>query len=327
MKGLMENRPVPRSRPLPRFRRSSEAPPCLLQERDLALLRDLWRYRCLTTSQLEVLRSCDPEPTLRFVSRLTLTRRLKLLFHGGYLRRLARPTTGGMQEPVYLLDKEGARVLSQRYGEVTARAPSQLPKLPALEHLLAINEVRIALAARTTRADSDPGTRLLAWQGSGEARFTVTLPPENGKAHPAARNATVRKVSLLPDGFFILKPPKMKLFYYLEVDLGSEAGRVLTAKCQAYYAFWQSGGFGERHGVEERVGFRVLFVAPTEKRVQTMLQSISRLDAGQGLFWVALQNDITPSDILRPIWRSNRDSTRLFSLLGHTQPIESGIVT
>ena len=99
--------PPPRSaarKPLPRYRRSEELPALVLQERDAALLEDVWRYRLLTTGQIELLRSIDHRPACRFVSRLTLTRRLKLLFHNGYVHRLARPQDQGSVEPVYVLE-------------------------------------------------------------------------------------------------------------------------------------------------------------------------------------------------------------------------------
>jgi hypothetical protein len=299
-------------KPLPRFRRAVEAPVCVLQPRDVALLEDLRRYRVLTTSQLEVLRGSDSDPALRFVSRLTLTRRLKLLFHGQYVRRLARPSTGGMQEPAYLLDREGAKALSRRHGEIAFRASSQLPKLAALEHALAVNQFRVSLVASCARTvGTSSEARLLQWHSDESAKFAVSLagsdPKNRDKDH---------KVTLIPDGFFVFKLPALRLFYFLEVDLGSEASRVLVEKCRAYYAFWQSGGFGDKYALEGKVGFRVLFVAPTEKRAVTILKAFDRLEAGTAMFWVALQEQITPHDLLCPLWRTALHADRRYNLLG-----------
>jgi hypothetical protein len=309
--------------PLPRFRRASEAPACIVQPRDAALLEDLWHYRCLTTSQLEILRASDSDPALRFVSRLTLTRRLKLLFHGKYVSRLARPTTGGMQEPVYLLDSAGARFLSRLHGEVPVRTNSRFPKLVALEHALAINQFRVSLVASCARTANTPSeARLLQWQSGEAAKFSVSLShgdPRTAetKSSETRGRAMERKVILILDGFFVFKPPSLRLFYFLEVDLGSEASRVLVDKCRAYYAFWQSGGFGEKHALEGKVGFRVLFVAPTEKRAATILKAFDKLDAGKAMFWVALQDQITPLDLLRPLWKNALHPDRRYNLLGH----------
>jgi hypothetical protein len=303
---------APARKPLPRFRRAPDAPLCVLQPRDLALLEDLRQHRLLTTSQLETLRGSDPDPALRFVSRLTLTRRLKLLFHGQYVRRLARPSTGGMQEPTYLLDREGARALSRLHGEIAFRASSQLPKLAALEHALAINQFRVSLVASCARTASTPSeARLLQWHSGESAKFTVSLAGSDPKSR-----LMERKVALIPDGFFVLKTPTMRLFYFLEVDLGSEASRVLVEKCRAYYAFWHSGGFGEKHALEGKVGFRVLFVAPTEKRAATILKAFDKLDVGKAMFWVALQGQITPLELLGPLWRNALHPDRRYNLLG-----------
>jgi hypothetical protein len=289
--------------PLPRFRRSSQAPRCLLQERDVALLECLWQYRALTTSQLEVLRGSDPNLDLRFVSRLTLTRRLKLLFHSKYVRRLARPSITGMQEPVYLLDTEGAKALSLKHGEVTVRAPSQTPKLAALEHILSINQFRVSLTAvcaSSAETDESP-LQIMEWRTSGEAKFRVAA----------------RKTTLIPDSGFTFKTPSIKLFYFLEVDLGSEPSRILTEKCHSYYAFWQSGVFAQKYFCPANVGFRVLFIAPTEKRAATILKSIQKLNAGHGMFWVTTQDEITPEKILHSIWRDTIQESRRSTLTGN----------
>lgn len=280
---------------LPRFRRSTEAPRCLLQPRDIALLADLARYRLLTTSQLELLRGCDPDPELQFVSRLTLTRRLKLLFHGRHVQRIARPSTGGMQEPVYLLDKEGARMLNLHHGEANFRSPSQQPKLAALEHLLAINQFRVAV--EVAAKGSGEAFELREWQDSANARFTVSLASES------KRQAATRKVTLIPDGAFCLGISGVTHYYYLEVDRGSEASRILTEKCRAYYVFWADGGFAQKYRVEDWVGFRVLFVAPTPKRLNTIRSAISKLAYGHAMFCVALEGEITPDGVAQPIWR------------------------
>jgi len=117
---------------LPRYQRAvgagqRQAPAMLLTSRDLALLDDVWRFRFLTTSQIETLRAGDPEEEFRFVSRLTLTRRLKLLFHHRYLRRIARPLAGnGARCAVLPRATQGARFRRYRFSSF---AFSSLPPL------------------------------------------------------------------------------------------------------------------------------------------------------------------------------------------------------
>jgi hypothetical protein len=296
-------------RALPRYRRAGdEAPGFVLQDRDLALLEDVWRYRLLTTSQLEMLRSGDEVAGRRFVSRLPLTRRLKLLFHGGYLRRIARPLEKGSLEPVYVLDAEGARVLRRRHGEVSVRAPSQLPKPAALEHLLAVNQFRASLQvgcaqsalARSVSAPSEgvqlPHAQFLQWRTADEVKFSVLVP---------GRGEHARRVTLIPDGFCTVRAMGQQLFYYVEVDRGSEPGKTLADKCAAYYAYWKSGGFAHDLSVPTQVGFRVLFSAPSAKRAQTILDAIAKLEAGRTMFWVTLEGNLSPARILGMVFQDD----------------------
>lgn len=289
---------------LPRYRRHNGTagqglPGLLLQPRDMAILDDVWRYRWLTTSQIERIRNCDKVDNLRFVSRLPLTRRLKLLFHHRYLRRIARPIEKGSQEPVYMLDIEGAKAL-RRLGSageesISARAPSQLPRASALEHLLAVNEFRTSLlaACSDSRTGGSSITELVNWLASDAVKFSVPL-QESGERE--------RQVLLVPDGFFVLRAGGQRLFYFLEVDLGTEPGKTLIDKCLAYYAYWQTGGFAGHFKLPVQVGFRVLFVAPGPRRAGTIQTAIRTLPSGQAMFWTALQEHTTTDDILMPVF-------------------------
>lgn len=304
--------------PLPRYRREradvsgDSLPGFALQERDIALLEDIWRYRLLATGQLELLRACDADPAKRFVSRLTLTRRLKLLFHHGYLGRIARPLAKGSLEPVYVLDGEGAKALRKRHGEiggrrVAARSPSQRPKSAALEHLLAVNQFRIALSAACQASEfqslESSRVRLHDWKGSDEVKFQVAR---------AERGERTRLVTLMPDGFFSLQAKDQKLFYFLEVDLGSESARILADKCRSYYAYWQSGGFAHDFSVPREVGFRVVLIAPSARRADTILKAIQGLETGRGLFLTALEETVMPCSLLGPTFRSGATGASTF---------------
>jgi|GEM_PF-1310406 len=313
-------------KPLPRYRRDSEAAPdLLLQERDVALLEDVWQYRWLTTSQLAALRAGDPRLPTRFTSRLPLTRRLKLLYHHRYLGRIARPLAKGSLEPVYVLDSEGAKALSRLHGEVGARAPSQLPKAAALQHLLTINQVRVALTvacqtvgyqggscqdqtgAAPLQTQSVLRTQLVAWHNSDAVKFATSVEGTGERS---------RQVKLIPDGCCVLRitlpsGATQRCFYFVEVDLGTEPLRTISDKCRAYYSYWHSGGFAAHFSLPPAVAFRVLFVAPTPKRAEAILSAIQKLPAGRALFWVTTSEHITPETILHPVWCDGATGARL----------------
>lgn len=265
----------------------------LLTPRDLAVLEDVWRFRLLTTSQIEILRAADSKEANRFISRLTLTRRLKLLFHHRYLRRIARPLAQGSREPIYVLDGEGARALSRLHGdlhgEVSARPPSRLPAPAALDHLLSIGQMRLSLQVAQIRSDY----ALLEWLAGEKARFRVLL-EEAGHRKQA--------VSIVPDGCALVRLNGLRHHAFVEMDRGTEPQRTLAAKGKAYLAYWESGGFARDFNVPVGLGFRVLFVAPTPKRAQTILKAVSTLNGPRQLFRIALEEEITPQRVLGMVW-------------------------
>jgi hypothetical protein len=323
----------PGSQTLSRYRRSEEGVAFTLQPRDLALLSDLAIYRLLTTTQLFLLRSGDADERMRFVSRLPLTRRLKLLFHNGYVQRIARPLAQGSQEPVYVLDKEGARALTRKqsfdkHHSVKAPSPSQLPKALALEHLLLINQVRLSLevgaAQRNVSTHKANGTvakpsaivepsvttELGEWHGSEQSKFSLLSEPRSGEKQ--------RKLALIPDGLAVLRLKKLtaenkiqtqRHFCFIEVDTGSESQRVLMDKCRLYVRYWQEGGFASDYNLPPQVGFRVLFVLHSTRRLETFLEAVQDLAAGKSLFRAALEEQMMPERIFEPVWRDASGQT------------------
>lgn len=294
------------SPPLPRYRRATgEAanalPRLLLQERDYAVLQDLGRYRLLTTSQIETLRQADASPTLRFPSRLTLTRRLKLLFHHGYVRRIARPLAQGSLEPVYVLDALGVKVLQRHSiegvgGETSGQVKTTLPKSSALEHLLSVNQFRLSLevgCSASVHQNGNNSIELAQWQSGEAVKFAVSL---------QTKGERTQTVKLIPDGFFALRSHGQRLFYFLEVDRGTESLPVLMVKCRVYYAYWQSGGFGKDFSLLPQVAFRVLFVLHSARRLETMRKAVAALPHGRKMFWMTTEEEVTPHRVLEPVF-------------------------
>lgn len=294
--------------PVPRSRRAPEQVPFALTGRDVALLRDVWCYRLLTTSQLETLCSADPDASVRFVSRLTLTRRLKGLFHHRFLRRIARPAALGSQEPVYVLDREGARALSlhlEEQGEaadVRAPLPSRLPKAAGLEHLLLINQARVAFSTVAALCEDENETlQLLEWRSSDEARFQVEVTTPGTR-----RAASTQSVTLLPDAGMVLRvwsgERRSRHVAFLEADRGTEPLATLVAKGRAYHAFWKSGGFERAYNAPPGAGFWVLFTVPSKARSATLLKVLREVEGGLTMFRVVLESDLVPERVAGAVW-------------------------
>jgi hypothetical protein len=301
-------RPIRRA--VSRARHSPEEVPFALTRRDLALLGDVWRFRLLTTSQLETLRRADEDQATRFVSRLTLTRRLKGLYHHRYLRRIARPCASGSQEPVYVLDREGARALSLALeggqedevaeGEVTevhAPLPSRLPKAQGLEHLLLINQARVAFTGAESFSDGAERLQLVEWKTSDQARFTVQM---------ARTRRSSQSVTLLPDAAMVLwvtrEGKRSRHIAFLEADRGTESLSTLLSKAQAYFTYWKSGGFARDYAAPSGAGFWVLFTVPSKARSGTLLKALQSVEGGLTMFRVALESDLVPQRVAWAVW-------------------------
>jgi hypothetical protein len=80
--------------------------PCGLRQRDLAIVRDVWRYRFLTTNQLREL--WWPGKSLQ-----ATRRRLVKLLRAGYLERFRPHSPRGSYEWTYFLSARGHQLLRQ----------------------------------------------------------------------------------------------------------------------------------------------------------------------------------------------------------------------
>jgi hypothetical protein len=138
--------------------------PCAVQPRDLEVVRDVWRYRFLTSTQLLELHW--PEGTGQ-VGR----RRLAKLFHAGHLERFRPLTrTGGSFPWTYRLGREGHRLLRET-GVLDARARYDTRSIYDYRYVL--HEIHLnawVLAWRRLL-----GHALIEWRGETE----LEPPPES----------------------------------------------------------------------------------------------------------------------------------------------------
>jgi Replication-relaxation len=88
-------------------RQSCDHPdPCALRQRDLAIVRDVWRYHFLTTQQVREL--WWPGKSIQ-----AARRRLVKLFRAGYLERFRPYSPRGSYEWTYFLSARGHRLLRE----------------------------------------------------------------------------------------------------------------------------------------------------------------------------------------------------------------------
>jgi hypothetical protein len=164
----------------------------------------------------------------------------------------------------------------------------------ALDHLLGIGQVRLSLEAA---AQSAPGKRLgfslVEWLPGERVRFRVAV-EETGQ----------RKVlvSIIPDGAAIVKLGSHRHYSFIEMDRGTEPLRTITGKAKAYRAYWKSGGFAADFSVPAGMGFRVLFIAPSKRRAETILKAVQGVPEPRQLFRVAMEEDVTPDRVTGTVW-------------------------
>jgi Replication-relaxation len=141
--------------------------PCVVQPRDLAIVRDVWRYKFLTAPQLLELWWRDAE------SPWPGQRRLRKLFDAGYLERFRPLARRGSYPWTYHLGNAGHQLL-QRAGVIAASLrynPRTIYDYGHVLHELQLNAW--VLAFRRAAGDA-----LLAWHGE-----TDIAPPRDVGRH------------------------------------------------------------------------------------------------------------------------------------------------
>lgn len=127
--------------------------PCVVQPRDVALLRDVWRYKFLTAPQL-----CELWWPGR--SERAGQRRLRMLFEAGYLERFRPVTRRGSYPWTYQLAGEGHRLL-RRAGVIATHERFCRRSVYDYGHIL--HELELNAWVLAYRRGVGPA--LLSWEG------------------------------------------------------------------------------------------------------------------------------------------------------------------
>jgi DNA-binding Lrp family transcriptional regulator len=129
---------------LPRFKRLSRVSPMQLTDRDREIIRLVHRHRFLRSHQIIALLGGSPQQ---------LSRRLKLLYHHGYLERpraqLQYYERGGSKSIAYGLGNKGGALLKQEFG-IAVHPDSWGEKNHVigrvyLEHALLVSDIMMAI--------------------------------------------------------------------------------------------------------------------------------------------------------------------------------------
>jgi DNA-binding Lrp family transcriptional regulator len=291
---------------LPRFKRASAVAAMQLTERDHQIIRLVHQHRFLRSPQIVALIGDSSQPVLR---------RLRLLYHHGYLERPRAQIDyyhqGGSAHIVYGLGSKGAALLKPELGsaigEVSWDEKNRSVGRIYLEHALLISDVMVAIE--------------IACRENGQIRILSSeeLQVEEGKGQSFRWNVDIgnhRKLGLIPDRVFGLeyqneKSGSRRAFFFVEADRGTMpvirrdlSQTSFFRKMLAYEATWSQAIHYKRFGFHR---FRVLTVTKSAERVESLISACSQLERGHGLFLFAEETVLKkPSIIFGPIWKSGK---------------------
>jgi DNA-binding Lrp family transcriptional regulator len=280
-----------------------------LTKRDREIIRLVHRHQFLRSHHIVALVASSPQQVLR---------RLKLLYHHGYLERpraqLEYYEKGGSRPMVYGLSHKGVMLLRQELGVAAAwREANHEIGTMFLEHAILVSDVMVSIE--------------LACRKSGEVRLLyedqLALQSDRNQFqwHVKVRDHGVT-LGVVPDRVFALeymdKTREMqRVYFFLEADRGTmpvvRKGLKQTSffrKLLAYEATWTQKVHQRKLGIHR---FRVLTVTTNAMRVTSLLEACSRLKRGHGLFLFA-DRIVLNKDPFSPVWQCGK-SAKISALL------------
>lgn len=233
--------------------------------RDLNFLEQLANAKILDREQFQIIAG------VRRVNRAN--DRLHRLHASGLIRRHFQGTAAAGRKAIYSLNSKGAHLIGREKPWRLQHPEDELLIGDTFTaHQTAVNWVWISAKYR-----QPDGIEFLRWLNFQEP-LTQVLP-------------------IIPDGYFEVRTGGEVRAHFVEVDLGTETGRVWERKVELYLKLATSGEF-ERLFHQNR--FRVLVTAPSPRRIAN-LRAVVRKQTSKLFFF--LENKIIYRDgIYAPLW-------------------------
>jgi len=285
---------------LPRFNRASAVAPMQLTERDRNIIRLVHRHRFLSSRQIIALVGD---------SSMQVLRRLKLLYHHGFLERpraqLAYYSFSGTRPMVYGLTSKSGMMLKQELGDnaLWSEKNRHVGRM-FIEHTLLVSDVMVSLELACRKRGN---VRLLYEDG-------LQLPGREQSFQWRVKIEGETNLGVIPDRVFALEYTDQsgqvqRAYFFLEADRGTmpvvRKGLAQTSffrKLLAYEATWTNKVHHRHLGIPR---FRVLTVTTIATRVASLLAACSQLKRGHGLFLFADQS-ILEKDPFSPFWHTGK---------------------
>lgn len=200
--------------------------------------------------------------------------RLLALTNAGLLRRFFLGTAGAGQKALYASSLKGAQVVGAPLHAPRRRKDEALVADFAVQHQLTVNEIYCAVKYRPLNLDGFSFRRWIAFE-----------------------EPVLIGLRLIPDGYAEWETPSGVLGAFLEVDLGHEGLTIWKEKVRNYLQLALSGETVRRFSQNH---FRVLVIAPSERRVRSIRTAV--VAATQKIFWFANLEAIRTEGLFASVW-------------------------
>jgi hypothetical protein len=276
----------------------------VIQKRDLEMINLIWRYRFMSSEQIQFLIKGSNQVILR---------RLQKLYHHGYLDRpisqivFSNPLLGP-KKMVYGLGDKGADLLAETYGidrgNIAWREKNREVSERYIQHTLMVSDFRACL---TLALNKNPKVNLQWLNDDGSEIKQEVYFMEEGKK---------KRLPIIPDGFFQIEDLNGKMHFFLEADRSTMTNARFFNKMRAYWLWWKQGGQNQL----DIGNFRVLTITKTKLRMENLIEVSKRADdshKGSYMFWftpISNYSLVNPEMIMGNIWRTSADN-KLHSVL------------
>lgn len=240
-------------------------------------------------------------------------RRLKYLFHNGFLGRISpfiQPGQGS-GELAYCLDKEGFKLLEEQNEKLLSRAINKKVKHYFLDHALAISEFRVNLELALLNHPTVEMARFTA-EFEVKSHIQKIVNKRSYKLYDEIIHPIDKKSYVVePDALIVLKGKgrytDVQNLYFVEIDRHTESLSKIRRKIIGYNLYFKQKAFA-KFGKFDR--FKVLFQTNSEKRTQNIWKSLVDME-GSRLVWIAESCQVNEQTILHsPIWLNSQAERR-----------------
>jgi hypothetical protein len=238
-----------------------------LNDRDLAIITDIGRFKLMTGGQIERLYFADSSDKSRARNRQAVLKRLKdheVIAHVG--KRRVGGSMRGSALQLWSLDIAGQHLAQT--GQRPRRPYSWYE--PTIAHFLAVADVYVELVEadrsgllKLLKFDAEP----YSWRDFGSRTLKPDAFAQIGIVH---RDGRRRKSS-----------------FFIEVDRANQYGTKIDTKLPQYLAYYRH----DRMTQPDRAFPRVVFLAPDDKRVAYLGRLITEYPEPPGLFSVGFLED------------------------------------